>query len=250
VQPVFTSSSSSGLHGPRAQRAQARLQYTSAGYRIARIVVYALAVPFVAIVLGSFVPYGVRWVLHPSDAARRMFLTSLTYAAIGWPIAIFFWMRGRRITLAIKALASATGGTWGKRRFLSVLDWLDAHWPADTAPEVLDTPVLGEGRWDVQTSHRGRPVLVVVQNRSRRREFSEERRVSFYLSAPNASPPPGYDPSPALRELEAMGLYATRTPAGVVMAYPGVSAEVLDRDRVHRALDMAWSLAEGRPLMR
>ena len=242
VKPVLTSSSSGGIHGPRAQRAQARLQYTSAGYRVARIVVYAIAVPFVAIALGSFVPYGVRWILHPSSAAaRRMFLTSLGYGLVGWSIAIFLWTRRRPISVAMKALASAKGGTWGKRRFLSVLDWLDAHWPADTPPELLDTPVIGEGRWDVQMSHRGRPVLVVVQSRSRRREFSEVRRVSIYLSAPNASPPMY---APALQELEAMGLHATRTPAGVVMEYPGVSAEVLDR--VDRALDIALGLAEGR----
>jgi hypothetical protein len=140
------------------------------------------------------------------------------------------------------SLGRALGGTWGTNRFFSVLDWLDAFWPAETPREVVDLMSPFEHRWDLQMSFRGHPVLLVVQRRRASSRSSignlpSVERISFYVSAPKVSFGHGSDAAPALRELEGLGCWVKRTPAGVFVSHAGISLELLDPDRVAKVLD-------------
>jgi hypothetical protein len=230
----------------RDRRAQARLLHGSAEYRVARIVVHALFIPLLLMGLGLCVPLGIQWLLNPSSGgALRGFLYSIGYAFLAWPFVIYHWTRNRRVTRTVEELRAALGGSWGRNQFLPFLDWLDANWPADTPLDELEPPAFMEQRWDIRTSYCGQPVLMMIMRRPAGRRVSPVRRISLYLSAPNASPPAGYDPAPALRELEVMGFWSKRTPAGVYACHPGISLELLERDRVLRVLAIARSIASG-----
>jgi hypothetical protein len=254
ADPFFEVSPDEGeaerLSSALERRSIARAFLSSAAYRSTSAIVRVYTLLFQAALVGAPLAITVQSLLRAGGLLRVDFWIGLALCAGAAALLAGKWARKNRIARAIASLGKAMGGSWGGDRHLSVLDWLDEHWRAETPIEVTDAPGLFEQRWDVQATHEGSAVLVLAQQRPVRvRAMPPVRRVSIFLSAPNwGSAAGGYDPTPAMRELERMGFGVKRTGAGVYMSQPGISAEMLERGFVYRALEVAQSLAFGRPL--
>lgn len=231
------------------RRSIARSFLSSGAYRATRTMVRGYTLLVRAVLVGIPLGITVRSLLQPAGFLGIGFWVGLALSVAAAALLAGGWVRDQRIAKAITSLGEKTGGSWGGDRFLSVLDWLDEHWRADTPHEVTDAPGLFERRWDLQTTYEGSAILVLVQRRPvRTRAMPPVRRVSILLSAPTWGAGSKYDPAPATRALERMGFGVKRTSAGVYMSQAGISPEMLDPNVVHRALAAAQSLAFGRPL--
>jgi hypothetical protein len=228
----------------RKRRAFARTYGGSGPFQFTQIVARYYVVVLRAGALFIFAILALRPLIDPNPRGFRVadYVVGLVLGLLLLTPVVVMWQRERRITRAVSALCSVMGGSWGKDRFMSVLDWLDAHWRDAEPVKLLDLPGLFEDRWDVQTAHRARPVLVMVRRRWATKHLPGIQRVSFFLSAPRAERPPGYDEAPALRELQALGFLVRQTHAGVYAYSFGIKPEMLDPGRINRALDVAISL--------
>lgn len=151
---------------------------------------------------------------------------------------------------AFRVLAGVLGGTWGADRWISVADWLDRSWVANSPREVLDFPLgdFMEKRWDLQSWYQNLPMLLHVQRRSGLlSSIPPVARISLYLSADGAVPPAGFDPAPAYAELKRLGFWVRQMKGGVFASVNEVSPAALDPNRIRDALEAMKSLITGQP---
>ncbi|MBK9265899.1 MAG: hypothetical protein IPM54_39680 [Polyangiaceae bacterium] len=228
----------------REYRAAVRQMMQSSGVHIGQLVFRYGLLFFVAAIVTTPLLFGIRSLVHPDGPRIGDLLIAVTLAIALGIIPYALWRRNHRITMAMNSLGRALGGTSGTNRFSMVLDWLDAHWPAETPREVVDMMSPFERRWDLQMSYRGSPVLVVVQRRrggprSSIGNLPAVERMSFYVGGSNAASGHGSHAAPALRELEELGYWVKRTRAGVFVSHAGISLERLDPAHVTKVLDAA-----------
>ncbi|MBK9265897.1 MAG: hypothetical protein IPM54_39670 [Polyangiaceae bacterium] len=250
--PFFDASSGATEHDrwamARDQRKQARILHSSLEYRISRVIVYAIFGSVLVLSMGLFVPLGIRWLMNPAnDGHLRGFLYSVVYALIAWSLVGYAWTQIHRISRSVRTLGQTLGGSCSKNRYLDILDWLDAHWPASTPRDEIEPPAaLMEQRWDIRSSYHGRPLLILVHRRLGSRRVTPLRRLSFYLSAPQNEPWQSNGVHPALKDLEALGFWAKQTPAGIYLCHEGISPEALDPSRVSMVLAIACRMLDER----
>lgn len=250
--PFFDASSGATEHDrwamARDQRKQARLLHGSLEYRISRAIVYAIFGSLLVLAMGLCIPLGIRWLMNPAaNGNLRGFLYSVIYALVAWSLVYYTWKRNHPISRAIQALGQALGGSSGKNRYLEILDWFDAHWPAANPRDEIEPPaVMMEQRWHIRASYHGRPLLVLVHKRLGSRRVTPLQRLSFYLSAPQNEPRQNDTVHPAARELEALGFWAKQTPAGIYLCQQGIFVESLDPNRVSMVLGIACRMLDER----
>lgn len=159
-----------------------------------------------------------------------------------------WYIRNRRIERAISELAAEFGGKFGLNRETEVLDWLEAHWPAETTREIVDLAGWFERRWDMQATHEGRSVLMIVQKRMgdwKSKGYSPAvERISFYISGKPTSMAEGAGAVEVGRELLALGYWMKRTPAGVFLWHTGISHGEFEPGHVRKVLGVGRGLVE------
>lgn len=171
-------------------------------------------------------------------------LIGLVLSVIVASIPIYFWKEHQKIVKAFEQLVRVHGGSWGERRLLSILDWLDLYWPAAHPLEVATFFTLFERRWDWQSTFGNRHVLLVVHRQQATGESIASHnptveRMSFFLTSPTPPPDPLPESHPALLELEKLGYWVKRTDAGFVVSHTGIAVEKLDPPYVQRVLEIA-----------
>lgn len=168
-------------------------------------------------------------------------------AAIVAFIPYFFWSRTQKIVKAMAQLAQVHGGSWGNKRLINILDWFDAHWPAEHPLEVVAYLSPVEDRWDWQSTIVDRPVLLIVHRplfvgNSPGGQNAVVQRMSFFLPSPTKPAPPLAESHPALRELEQLGYWVKHTEAGVFITHTGIDVQKLSPEFVYRVLYLASHL--------
>jgi hypothetical protein len=173
---------------------------------------------------------------------------ALVIMAIGVGAPYHWWTKTQKLAKAVEHLAYVHGGSWGSKRLINILDWFDAHWPAEHPLEVVAYVSSIEHRWDWQLTFAKRPVLLVVHRPvfigvSSSTQYPNIDRIIFFIAGSPESSQLNMDTGSALQELEKLGYFVKRTDAGVVVANSGVDVKKLDPTQVKKVLKLATQIA-------
>jgi len=166
----------------------------------------------------------------------------LLYAVLSWSLVIYKVREHLRVINALKTLALRFPGSVGTDRNLEFLAWLDAHWPAMSPMDEIESihgPLPG-GRWELESSYLNCPLLIRVCDLGSLRNSTPWRRYSIYLSVPRSGFTNNRLPENIKADFDKLGYHAFPSPAGMFMCHNGRSMEALNPERIARLLDLAY----------
>lgn len=229
-------------------RAQVRISRRNIWNRISLVV---LSFIFIPMWLGGFVlwiPVTLGLIMDPTNGkVQKDFVFGMLVSIASWGFTVHYVRAHLRYSKALRALTGRFPGSVGRSRRLEFLAWLDAHWPARSPLDEIQTvrSQLPGGDWDLESSYRGCPLLIRFCEIFSLENSTPWGRVSIYLSAPRDGVTNNQLPADIRAHFDILGYHAFRSPAGMYLCHNGRSLEALNPERIARLVELAyWTIHE------